>query len=130
MSVDTFDPGALGGPMDPNLVAALCDIAETVSGDTLTLEAVDVARLAGLAAHPDWGTHAPQLSDAHLLGLIRVFTLGEMQYSSWAAGDKSPVVPLVKELKRRGSYPAELTRWIKAHTDNKFLPHGSLLDRL
>lgn len=130
MAVDTFDPGALGNPMDEGLVAALCAVAEAHSGDTLSLEPADVARFAVLASHPDWSTHAPQLTDLTLLGLIRVFTLGEMQYASWAAGDKSPVVPLVKELKRRGSYPSELTQWIKAHTDNKFLPHGSLLDRL
>ena len=130
MSVDTFDPGALGNPMDKNLLAELCGVAETLSGDALALEPDDVARFAIFATHPDWRTHAPQLEDATLIGLIRLFTLGEMQFASWAAGDKSPVVPLVKELKRRGTYPAELTQWIKAHTDNKFLPHGSLMDRL
>ena len=26
--------------------------------------------------------------------------------------------------------PADLTRWIKAHTTNRFLPHGSLMERL
>ncbi len=116
--------------MDRDLLAALCAVADTRSGDVLELDAGDVARFSVLAAHPEWARHAPQLSDDTLIGLIRIFTLGEMQYASWAAGDKSPVVALVKELKRRGSYPGELTRWIKAHTDNKFLPHGSLLDRL
>ena len=40
------------------------------------------------------------------------------------------MIPLVRELKRRGAYPAELTAWIKANTDNRFLPYGNLMDRL
>ena len=42
----------------------------------------------------------------------------------------APVIPLVAELKRRGDYPNDLTAWIKANTDNRFLPYGSLMDRL
>jgi hypothetical protein len=40
------------------------------------------------------------------------------------------VIAIVRELRHRGSYPKELTAWIKAHTTNRFLPYGSLADRL
>ena len=53
-----------------------------------------------------------------------------MRLPNWEALGRSPVIPLVAELKRRGRYPRELTGWIKANTTNRFLPYGSLLDRL
>ena len=130
MAVDVFDPSALGGPLDDALVRDLCALGAAMSTDELTLSALDVARFAPLATHPDWSKRAATLSEAEIRALIRVFTLGEMQYSSWSAGEKSAVVPLVKALKAREAYDKEITRWIKAHTTNRFLPHGSLLSRL
>ena len=53
-----------------------------------------------------------------------------MRFVSWKADAKSAVVPLVRALKQRKAYDKALTGWIKANTDNKFLPHGSLMDRL
>ena len=71
-----------------------------------------------------------QLPSDSLVALIRLFTLGEGQFSAWQAGAKSAVVKLVRVLKQRGEMTPELTRWIKANTDNRFLPHGDLMDRL
>jgi hypothetical protein len=45
-------------------------------------------------------------------------------------GPKSPVIALARALRKRGEYPDDLTAWIKVNTDNRFLPHGSLMDRL
>jgi hypothetical protein len=64
------------------------------------------------------------------VALIRLFTLGEGQFSTWQAGAKSAVVKLVRVLKQRGEMTPELTTWIKANTDNRFLPYGDLMDRL
>ena len=130
MTVDTFDPSALDKGMDEAAVRDLCAIADAFSGDTLTLSELEVARFAPLATHPEWAQRVGQLADATLVGLIKVFTVGEMQYASWLAGDKSPVVVMVRALKQRKVFNAELTQWIKAHTTNKFLPHGNLMDRL
>jgi len=130
MAVETFDPGAMGNAMDEAALRDLCAYAAGFEGETVVLSELEVARFAPLAAHQDWAQRVLRCSDDELLGLLRVFTLGEMQYASWAAGDKSPVVPIVKALKARGAYQPELTRWIKSHTTNKYLPHGSLMDRL
>jgi hypothetical protein len=130
MSVNTYDPNAAAQPIDSELVQQLCVLATGLDSDVLALNDAEVARFSALASHADWSATADALSDAEISALIRVFTLGEMEYSSWTAGEKSPVVSLVKVLKQRGAYDAEFTRWIKARTTNKFLPHGSLLDRL
>jgi len=130
MAVDTFDPGAMDAGMDEAAFRELCRFAESFDGDSVVLSELEIARFAPLAAHKDWAGKAPDCSDAQLLGLVRVFTLGEMQFPSWAAGDRSPVVAMVKALKSRDAYPPGLSKWIKAHTNNRFLPHGSLMDRL
>ena len=130
MTVNTFDPSTLNAPADESPLAQLCAMGAAFTADVLTLSEQQVERFAPLATIVDWAERAEALSDAEITGLIRIFTLGEMAYSNWAAGEKSPVVPLVKALKSRGSYDSALTSWIKAHTTNKFLPHGSLLDRL
>jgi hypothetical protein len=130
MTVDTFDPSAMAQPIDVQLVEALCSAAVVTDDDELTLAAEDASRFAVLATHVEWQALAAELADDKIIALIKIFTLGEMQFSSWAAADKSPVVPLVQALKQRGVYQAELTRWIKAHSTNRFLPHGNLLNRL
>lgn len=61
---------------------------------------------------------------------IKVLALCEETYSGFECGSKSPVIPLVRVLRRRSAYPTSLTLWIREHSKNRFLPHGSLLDRL
>ena len=134
MTVNTFDPSTMNAPADESALAQLCAMGGAFDSegntDALALSEQEVARFAPLLTIVDWAERAKALSDAEITGLIRIFTLGEMAYSSWVVGERSPVVPLVKALKLRESYDSELTSWIKAHTTNKFLPHGSLLDRL
>lgn len=75
-----------------------------------------------------WFEEAENYSSEELIQLIRFFTLAEMQIPGWEAGEKSPVIWLVKALRQRGT-PAskELKLWIKSNTTNKFLPNGPLL---
>lgn len=71
------------------------------------------------------------LDSEDLPPLIRFFTRIEAQ-PGWEAGERSPVVPLMRHW-RRTATPEDvdaLVRWVKSHTDNRFLPHGSLQDRL
>ena len=69
---------------------------------------------------------ADALDDAALEKLIRLFTQLE-DLPGWEAGKKSPVIALVKVLKGRGSFSPELRKWIKANSDNRYLPYGSAL---
>lgn len=67
------------------------------------------------------------LNDSELEDLIRLFTLAEMQLPGWEGGKKSPVIYLVKILKSRDAFSSDLRKWIKANTDNRYLPNGSAL---
>lgn len=74
-----------------------------------------------------WTEAAKSLDNDQLLHLVRFFTVAEAQLEGWEAGEQSPVIWLAKALRRRKSPPSkELLRWIRAHSDNRFLPYGPL----
>ena len=132
MAVDSFDPASMRPNLTPVLLAELIVLADRLDQPGLGLDASAVRRTAMVARHGsvDWAAAAATMTDADLHALIRVFAKGENEVPGWEAGAKSPVIPLVRELKKRGTYPSELTIWIKANSENRFLPHGSLMDRL
>lgn len=78
--------------------------------------------------HSQWQPVLEPLETDTLINLVRFFTLAEQRWAGWEAGDKNPAIWICKVLKPRGAFPdAELTRWIKDHTDNRFLPYGNPL---
>ena len=132
MTVESFDPSAVDHTISDARLARLLDAACCLDEENFGLETEEVRDLAAVARHPesDWSGQAETLGDEEIQALIRLFTLAESRLSGWESGAGSPVVPLATALKRRGAYPADLTRWIKSNTRNRFLPYGSLMDRL
>jgi len=133
MAVDSFDPASMRTHIiTPELLAELVALADRLAEPHLGLD-ISAARRTAVVARQgsvDWAAAASRLVEDDLQALIRVFTKGEKEIPGWEAGAKSPVIPLVRELKKRGAFTAELSSWIKANSDNRFLPHGSLMDRL
>ena len=68
-----------------------------------------------------------ELDNEELVLLARFFTLAEFQLPAWEGAKLSPVIYIVKVLKQRDSFDAELRKWIKANTDNRYLPNGAIL---
>jgi hypothetical protein len=130
--VGVWQPNVHGVTLNAALLARLARAADSLDAPSLGLTADEVVEFAALMRHPaaDWTPLLTDQPDAVLVQLVRFFTLAEMQLTGWDALDRSPVIPIVAELRRRKSYPHELTAWIKAHTNNRFLPYGNLLDRL
>ena len=115
------------------MVAQFIAAAAQLEAPEFGLGADEVARLAAFARQSpatDWGSAAENLTSGEVVSLIRLFTLAEGRFANWEAGANSPVIVLARLLKTRDAYPADLTGWIKANTENRFLPYGSLLDRL
>ena len=96
----------------------------------LSAEQQDSIRQAVRASAESWRDFAQEQSSAEITNWIRALTRAEMTLSGFELGARSPVIALVRLLKRRREYPDDLTEWVKANTDNRFLPYGSLLDRL
>jgi hypothetical protein len=135
MSVDTFDPSQFNARQKPIAADLLAQAVELATGAVpedyqVQLSQEQVNLLAPLLQHPGWNDVAAELDDAAIVSLIRFFTLGEMDHPAWKAEAKSPVVALVRVLKKRKAMPSDLVSWIKANTTNRFLPHGDLMDLL
>lgn len=104
------------------------------------MQTADAADLPAALSEEEAEAHAPlmkqpneawavaeSLGDDEIETLIRFFTLAEQQLPGWDGGKQSPVIPLVKILRGRDAFGEALRKWIKANTDNRFLPYGSAL---
>jgi hypothetical protein len=130
--IGTWQPDEGEVALDATLIARLVSAGSHIDAPTLGLEHEEVVRYAGLVRRPAeaWRQVAATLPDADIVTLVRFFTLAEARLPNWEAGASSPVIPLAAELRARGTYPKELTRWIRSVSRNRFLPWGSLADRL
>ena len=132
MSVGSFDPGANTTVLTPDLVAELVAAAGKLETENFGFDPERLAELAAVSRHDadcDWSEAVKELPGESIVALIQLFTLAE-RLPGWEAGARSPVIPLAATLKKRGEYPDDLTPWIKANSENRFLPYGSLMDRL
>ena len=119
-------------PLNALTLVRLSDVADSLNETNLGLSTQEVAKWAPLMQCPAdmWAPLLANETDTRLVRLVKSLTIAEMKLPGWEAGARSPVIGIVRELRRRNAYPKELTAWIKAHTTNRFLPHGSLADRL
>lgn len=131
MVVGAWDPEEQIRALDASVLAELTEAAKQLHLDDFGLSAVAAGRLAAtVRLVPEAWRAAEGLADEDLIRLVRLYTLAEGRFADWKAGAKSPVIALCRILRGRDAWPAELTAWIKAHSDNRFLPYGSLMDRL
>lgn len=107
-------------------------VASAIAGDTLPLtnEQLELLKALFLIGSSSWMKFAQDKDDEELVSWIKVLTLCPEQYSGFDHGARSPVITLARILRQRGTYPGSLTAWIKQHSTNRFLPHGSIADRL
>ena len=122
MEVGTWEPAArLGDEHARALDLAIQDLA-----------AADASRLRQVA-HADPSEHARLFDDCEsvrLIGWLKALVLAEESIPGCDAGAQSPAIHLARLLRERNDYPADLTTWIKSVSSNRFLPYGSLADRL
>ena len=116
--------------LSPALLDRFLLLADGISG-RIDASMLDAAELANenwvMTSGPSAWEIARELDTESAISLVRLFTLLEDQVSGWEAGNKSPVIWLVKVLKERGDLEADLRKWIKSNTKNRYLPHGSAL---
>ena len=132
MAVEGWEPPASTG-LGEETVAQFVAASAQLEAPEFGLAADAVAQLAAFARQSpsmDWAGAVAGLTSGEVVSLIRLFTLAEGRFATWEAGANSPVIVLAKLLKERDAYPVDLTGWIKANSENRFLPYGSLLDRL
>ena len=140
MSIGTWEPPAPDAPaadtLSASTMARLVAVARAASDGDPSGHLAELVALAACARDQgpgspvDWAAAARGLATDVLIGLIRLTARAEMSIADWKAGDRSPAIALAAELKQRGAYTRDLTAWLRAHSDNRFLPHGNLMRRL
>ena len=117
--------------LGPAHVQAL-DRAAEAEDDALHVTEEDTTLLRELmAANLDqWQTLIDATPSPTLTKWLRVVVLAEVHLPGCERGAKSPAIPMARTLRTRNAYPKELTPWIRSVSNNRFLPYGSLLDRL
>ncbi len=126
MGVGVWDPGiSVSTEQLQKLVSQVVEInlAQLTSCDDEFIDGNAWMMKLGESA---WQT-ANSLPVEDLVNLIRFFTLAEMQLPGWKGGKQNPVIYLVKILKSRDEFSADLRKWIRANTDNRYLPYGAAL---
>ena len=135
MSLGSWDPKAgqakAGFSIDRKVLSRFIDLSSEQQLENLgqKLSSEEQQQQAPLMqlGKDSWFAIADPLSDQEIIELMRFFTVAE-NLPGWEAGDKSPVIWLGKILKKRGTrIDRELVIWIKSHSNNQFLPHGSLM---
>ncbi|MGI9322437.1 MAG: hypothetical protein ACR2PJ_02540 [Pseudomonadales bacterium] len=130
MSVGVWEPGggaakSIDLDLLESIAAAAGDGLEQVSSALLADLRLETSQWLMRCGPGDWAV-AEQLDSRRLVALVRFFTLVERDVSGWEAGSKSPVIAFVNMLKARGEFTPELRKWIKGHSDNRYLPYGSV----
>ncbi|MEH6588813.1 MAG: hypothetical protein V7746_01080 [Halioglobus sp.] len=134
MSIGSWDPAAEAASQHINIDAAtlarfialsknaqLDHLSEHLAGD----ESQTLSGLMQLESAP-WLEAAEDLSSEEVEHLIRFFAVAE-NLPGWEAGEKSPVIPLAKILRKRGAkLDKSLLQWLRTVNDNRYLPYGPL----
>ncbi|MCB1690820.1 MAG: hypothetical protein KDI33_20145 [Halioglobus sp.] len=134
MTLGTWDPTLETADvellLDPALLQRLIayDREESLPQLEQLLNDEDKQRLAGLMKidHASWQAASEDLSEADLIHLIRFFAVAE-NLPGWEAGADSPVIPLAKTLRKRGTrLDKALLQWLRDVNENRYLPYGPL----
>ncbi len=126
MSIDSWQPIKAPKTIDKSSLEKLITLAEQVTPETdLTLESTWIQPLAKVD-NKIWAQNAKNLTQTQLVALIKMFTVLE-DSQNWSLAEKSPVIALFKQLRKLAGIDKALVQWVKAHTQNKFLPFGPLL---
>jgi hypothetical protein len=128
MTIGTWDPDADQAHISPEQLKAA--LAYTDPETVPTQAPAELMPIQALmkSQRSVWQPLLAPLSSPDLGELCRFFTLAEARWADWFGGDKNPVIWIYKDLKARGDMPDKaLALWIKAHSENRFLPHGNLL---
>lgn len=134
MSTGSWDPSAQAASNaitpEPALIERLISLSrdEQLAEIAVLIDATEQQTLAGLMRleHSTWESVGAKLSDEGVLHLIRFFAMAE-NLPGWEAGEKSPVIPLARILRKRGvKLQRELLQWLREVNQNRFLPYGPL----
>lgn len=131
MAVGVWDPKQAGPEINRELLDRFVHLGQALSSTQpkLDIDETEQQRYAALmhAKHALWQGAIKDLDNTQLWQLIRFLVIAEMQLPGWRADEYSPVIPIARELRERGTpLQKEQLTWLRKHSDNRFLPHGRI----
>jgi hypothetical protein len=128
MTIDYWTPDADDGNIPNQALKAAIEVS--LYDPFPTAELPSVAALKGWMSKPFslWSDTLASLDVEQLNALVRFFTLAEANWTDWQGGDKNPAIWACKILKKHQAFPDKsFIEWIRAHSDNRFIPYGNVL---
>jgi len=126
MSVDSWQPIKAPTQLDQVAFNKLIALATQVKDDAHLNAEMDWIQPLAHTDNKIWSQSALNLHENELTALIRLLTLLE-EKQNWNLAEKSPVIALFKALRKKAGIDKELVQWVKANSENKYLPFGPLL---
>ena len=126
MTVDSWQPAPVPTKIESNDLEKLLAAASDFKSNENFTPDLDWIQPLAMADHVIWQDTVQSLNDEDLIALIKLLTVTEAK-SNWDLGEKSPVIPVFKTYKKKSGVNRELVKWVKEHSDNKYLPFGPLI---
>lgn len=132
--VDTWQPNLTTETLSTEKLvqlAAIINGQDSAKEDLKSVSEVDIQLIANSINTPQesWLSAIEPLATEQILNLCKLFTLGEMAFSSWTFGSKNPTIYFLRYLKSQKKVAVEkdFVRWLKRNTDNRYIPFGPAL---
>ena len=131
--VDTWQPAEQEVSISTerlSIIVSLIGGQESIQEDIKSLDKSDVEWVNGLLHSPQsaWLEAIKGFNDEDVLKLCMLFTVGEMEYPTWAFGSKNPTIYFLRHLKYENrAAEKDFVRWLKKQTDNRYIPYGPAL---
>lgn len=126
MTVDSWQPSPETGNIDSKTLERLLNAATSFESDQNFTPDLNWIQPLAKADAIKWRDAVQDLADDQLILLIKMLTILEA-LQNWDLAEKSPVVTIFKVYKKKSGIDKDLVKWVKAHTDNQYLPFGPLL---
>lgn len=129
-SPDHSQPGAI----DNTLVKQFIALADAIKQDADAVrqeigeQSLQQAQRWLKLDESQWQTVISALEEKDLFPLAEFFTIAENAFPGWQCGARNPAIWIFRYLKEQKKLPEKsLIRALKAQTDNRFIPYGSVL---
>jgi hypothetical protein len=126
VTVDSWQPSPQTGNIDSEILERLLNAASSFASDQNFTPDLNWIQPFAKADPIKWKDAVKDLANDQLIELIKMLTVLETR-ENWDLADKSPVIAVFKLYKKKFGIDKDLVKWVKANTDNQYLPFGPLL---
>lgn len=135
--VDIWQPNATQTATHTNTAQINVDLLQQIANlsddvdaifNALTAEQQQYVRQWIQLSEQEWQAQLPHIEESALFPIAQFYTLAEMKLSGFEAGKNNPAIWIFRYLKQQQKLPEKSDiRALKAQTDNRFIPYGSVL---